>query len=230
MHMTLRLFSRTRYGNEAALVSTPSSYMGADGCPLYLHSGIDVKLLIVCPPDSEDVEPSTFLLLFHHHHHQHDKAPGGSGVARCAQPAQGVRSPATDLIHAAEHRDLRGNFAPKLRGHGRSFGATQRGFGERVTTANRPRRETCSPTDGRDSCRDSRCLPTPRGSARRRMGAERGQEEELSALPETAVLLPGNDRHGNPELAAEEAHTLAGKKWRNVSLHECTCYPRDEMA
>lgn len=183
--------------------------MGADGCPLYLHSGIHVKLLIVCPPDSKDVGTSTFLLL--HHHQQHDKAPGGSGMARRAQPAQGVRSPATDLRHAAVHRDLRGNFAPKFRGHGRSFGTTQRGYGECVTTANRPRRETCTRSDGRDSCRDSWCLPTPRGSARRRMGADRGQEEELSALPETAVLLPGYDRHGDTKLTAEKAHSLPGK-------------------
>lgn len=42
------------------------------------------------------------------------------------------------------------------------------------------------------------------------MGAERGQEEELSALPETAVLLPGYDRHGDSELPAEETHSLPG--------------------
>lgn len=115
--------------------------------PLYLHSGIDVKLLIVCSPDSEDVKPSTFLLLLHHHH-QHDKAPGGSPVARRAQPAQGVRSPATALSGTAVRRDLRGNFAPKLRGHGRGFRATQRGHGECVTPANRPREEICPRIDG----------------------------------------------------------------------------------
>lgn len=155
--------------------------------------------------------PSTVLLLHNHHHHQHDKAPGGSGVARRAQPVQRVRSPATDLSPAAVHRDLRGNFTPKLRGHRQGFGATQRGYGECITTANRPRRETCTRTDERASGRDSQCLPTPRGSARWRMGAERGQEEELSALPETSVLLPGYDRHGDPELPAEEAHSVPGK-------------------
>lgn len=188
----------------------PLLCMGADGYHLYLHSGIDVKLLIVCSSDSEDVEPSTFLLL-PHHHHQHDKAPRGSGVAWRAQPAQGVRSPAADLGRTAVHRDLRGNFAPKLRRHGKSFGTTQRGYGECVITANRPRRENCARIDGRDSRWDSRWLPTLRGSARRGLGAERGQEEELSALPETAVLLPGYDRHGDPELTAEEAHSLPGK-------------------
>lgn len=44
------------------------------------------------------------------------------------------------------------------------------------------------------------------------MGIERsGQEEELPALPEAAVLLPGYDRHGDPELTAQEAHPLSGK-------------------